>query len=173
MKKLTVFFALFSSIIFASCGNGKSEVSVTLPEELAAVYNGDDISRFAGEENINVYTTDGSLCFKMTEEARNDIRKKLKAKMEETASSLISGDSTGKTFRKIEFTGNVSEIHFYVDEETFCGSEALDTAFTFIRYGVLYHIFSGDEAEDADVVLRFYSDRTGIGIEAMSYKELL
>lgn len=153
---------------------GLFSVEITIPSSFFKDESEEEIQANAKENGFKKCTIneDGSVTYKMTRAKHKEMMYEMKEDLDELVSGMINGENAVESFKKIEYTDDLSKFDIYVERAKYTTFDALN-AFTLYLSGAYYQAFSGKDSSEIDVVVNFIDEATNETIESGSYHDFM
>lgn len=153
---------------------GIFDVTITLPASMVDLENIEETIAEAKEKGVKevIVNDDGSITYKMTKSAHNDIMQDLHNSFEEMAEELTtSGDFV--SIKNIEYKKDFSSITLVVDKSVYENSLDGFAVFGLGIAAMYYQLFDGVQPEKINVLINLKDTNTGEVFGTIIYPDAL
>lgn len=153
---------------------GLLNVEITMPASFFEEMTTDEIKAAADEQGYKkcVINEDGSVTYTMSKSKHKELLTEFKNSIDETIENMVNGEDAMKSFQKIEYNDDISQVDIYVDKEIYTAFDAF-SGISFYFMGAYYQIFSGSDPDSIDIVVNFIDAATNETLATMSYRDFM
>ncbi|MGP4074744.1 hypothetical protein [Halobacillus sp. K22] len=153
---------------------GLMNVEVTLPSSMVEGESMDVITEEAKEQGVKKVTKNdnGSVTYKMSKSAHQDLLEEVKAGMEESITET-KNDENFASIKDITHNNNFTEFTMIVDRETYENSMDVFATMSLGMSGMMYQVFEGKNEDEYSVTINIEDESSGETIDEVVYPDAL